>query len=216
MPSEEVEIRGEKLTLFPEKGALWSRKSTLLLADLHLGKVNHFRKSGIAVPEKANDQNTEKLIDILQLTKPERVIFMGDLFHSHYNLEWEVFGQVINHFTEVSFELVQGNHDIMSSYQYDKHRLKLHNKPLVESPFILSHEPMEEIPDDLYNIAGHVHPGVRLLGKGRQGLRLPCFYFSKNQALLPAFGAFTGMYRISPKKEDSVYLIVENSVIKAE
>ena len=43
-----------------------------------------------------------------------------------------------------------------------------------------------------YVLAGHLHPGVRLHGPGRQSVRLPCFAFGRNAALLPAFSEFTG------------------------
>ncbi|NJM26037.1 MAG: hypothetical protein HC859_11670, partial [Bacteroidia bacterium] len=109
-----VDIAGERLDLLPQRAAYWPAKNVLLLADMHLGKVNHFRKAGIPVPTKANDKNIEMFIELLQRTAAQRVICLGDLFHSHYNPEWEVFGQVIEHFSSVCFELVIGNHDIMS------------------------------------------------------------------------------------------------------
>jgi hypothetical protein len=52
-----------------------------------------------------------------------------------------------------------------------------------------------------------------MVGKGRQAITLPCFYFGKQQGLLPAFGAFTGIARIRPKKNDRVYVIAENKVM---
>jgi uncharacterized protein len=64
-----------------------------------------------------------------------------------------------------------------------------------------------------YNLAGHIHPGVSLRGKGRQSLTLPCFYFGRHQALLPAFGVFTGLARIKPVKEDKVFVIVEDKIM---
>nr|WP_281353193.1 ligase-associated DNA damage response endonuclease PdeM [Fulvivirga kasyanovii] len=212
--SEEVTIRDNTFVLYPEKAVLWKTKGILLISDLHLGKVNHFRRSGIAVPHSPNDQNIERLIALLQEVKPERVLFMGDLFHSHYNQEWEVFGQVLKYFPAVSFELVMGNHDIMSDYQYLKHQLIIHREPLKVGSFIMSHEPIDEVPEACYNFAGHIHPGVHLRGKGRQGITLPCFYFSKDQSLLPAFGAFTGLYKIKPKVDDQIFVIVDNKVLK--
>ena len=53
-----------------KKQFIGKRKNILFLADLHLGKINHFRRSGIPVPSKANDRNLELLIDLLQFTKP--------------------------------------------------------------------------------------------------------------------------------------------------
>jgi metallophosphoesterase superfamily enzyme len=122
-----VVIKGEEFELWPERAVYWKRINTLLLADLHIGKVNHFRKAGIAVPSKANDKNIENLVGLIQQLKPERVICLGDLFHSHYNPEWEVFGEIVKHFKPISFELVLGNHDIMSDHQYERKGIRVHN-----------------------------------------------------------------------------------------
>lgn len=209
-----VPVFGEVLEMLPEKALLWISKKILLVADLHLGKINHFRKAGIPVPTKANDRNWESILHLIDTTKPKRVIFLGDLFHSHYNEEWEVLRQLIRNFPVVSFELVIGNHDILSDNQYARNNLKLHREKLMEGPFVFSHHPMEEIENDSYNLAGHIHPGVLLQGKGKQAVTLPCFYFGERQGILPAFGSFTGLARIQPKKEDRIFVIAENTVVK--
>lgn len=209
----EIDLLSETAWLLPEK-ALWLKgRKTLLMADLHFGKINHFRKSGIPVPTKANDKNTETLISVLQLTKPDRVIFLGDLFHSHYNEEWEVLGQIRKHFVQCSFELVLGNHDILSAVQYERHAMKCYVNELREGGLILTHEPMNVVPVGFYNLAGHLHPGVRLRGTGKQSVALPCFHFGKHQGILPAFGSFTGIACIVPKKEDRVFVIAEDKII---
>lgn len=205
-------MANEVLTLLPQRMLFWEAQSMLIIADLHLGKVNHFRKAGIAVPVKANEKNLEELVSSIQQTSPRRVVFLGDLFHSHYNEEWEALGQLIKHFASISFELVVGNHDVLSDYQYQKHGILLRDALWIH-PFLLTHHPLENYVGDLYNLAGHIHPGARLVGKGRQSMTLPCFYFGKHQGLLPAFGAFTGLARIAPKKEDQVFVIVENKIV---
>lgn len=211
--AEVVHIQNESIQLLSQRALYWEAQKTLLLADLHLGKVNHFRKAGLPVPVKANEKNVEMLLEIIQFTQCERVIFLGDLFHSHYNEEWEVFGQLLKNFPAISFELVVGNHDILSDYQYQKLGIILHQE-LQLGPFLLTHHPLEDYSGELYNLAGHVHPGARLTGKGKQSLTLPCFHFGKQQGLLPAFGAFTGLARIVPKEGDQVYIIVENKILK--
>jgi uncharacterized protein len=207
-----IEIQNEELRLLPQKAVFWKKYDMLLLADLHLGKVNHFRKSGYAVPSKANDHNVELLVEIISLAKPKRVVCLGDLFHSYYNPEWEVFGELVNHFSGISFELVLGNHDVMSDRQYERKRIYLHDE-LRLGPFIFTHHPMENIPEDGYNLAGHIHPGIVLTGKGRQSLKLPCFYFGARQGLLPAFGKFTGLATIYPQKEDKIFVVADDKVI---
>lgn len=208
----EIELQDENIGLFPQKAMYWKRQGILFVADLHLGKINHFRKAGIAVPGSANDRNLELLVDLINLTDPKRVIFLGDLFHSHYNPEWEVFGELVRHFSPVSFELVIGNHDVMSDHQYERKGIMLHDT-LAIGPFLFTHHPMEGIPENVYNISGHIHPAVSLRGKGRQSVTLPCFYFGTRQAILPAFGSFTGLARIAPKKEDRVFVVADNKVM---
>lgn len=202
--------------LLPQKAIYWPSEKVLMAADLHLGKINHFRKSGYPVPPRANEENTTILIDLLNKFKPERTIFLGDLFHSHYNEEWEVLGQVLKHFSQCSFELVMGNHDIMSGIQYERNRVKVHNHTLLIRELLLTHVPLDEIPANMYNLAGHVHPGARLLGKGKQSLTLPCFYFGKDQGILPAFGSFTGLCRVPIRKGDKVFVIAEENVIEVD
>ena len=208
----ETVIGGHTFKLLPQRAIHWKEQSVVLLADLHLGKINHFRRSGIPVPTKANEHNLEILIDLLQHTNPKRVICVGDLFHSHYNPEWEVFGEVVKHFQSISFELVIGNHDILSELQYQRKGIQVHEQLLIDN-FIFTHHPMEEVPENKYNLAGHIHPGVHLVGKGRQAVTLPCFYFGERQGILPAFGMFTGLAVIRPKREDKVFAIVEEKII---
>jgi DNA ligase-associated metallophosphoesterase len=207
-----VDVSGEEFELFSQKAIYWKNQSALLVADLHLGKVNHFRKSGIPVPQKASDKNLEILIDLINHTKPVRVICLGDLFHSHYNPEWEMFGEVVKHFRAISFELVIGNHDIMSSLQYERKKITVHNE-LKLGPFLMTHHPLEEDTGGYYNLAGHVHPGVSLRGGGKQHLTLPCFYFGNKLGLLPAFGMFTGIAKINPEKGDQIFVVADEKVI---
>jgi uncharacterized protein len=207
-------LNNEPITLLPEKALYLKKYSTLVVADLHFGKVNHFRKAGIAVPARANDKNSSNLIEAIQACKPERVVFLGDLFHSHYNEEWETVGQVVKHFATCAFELVLGNHDILNLHQYERHSIKVIENKLLLGQWLLTHEPVPNVEESFYNLAGHIHPGIRLKGSGRQSLMLPCFYFGKNQGILPAFGSFTGLAPIVPKKGENVFVIAEEKVMK--
>lgn len=206
-------VHNLRFELLPSRAIYWPDQNALLLADLHLGKINHYRRAGYAVPTKANDENTTLLIDLLTRHRPARMIFLGDLFHSHYNEEWEVMGQVIRHFPNTSFELVMGNHDIMSGLQYERHGVVVHREELQIDQLLLTHEPRTNANEGLYTLSGHIHPGAKLFGLGRQALLLPCFYFGKNQGILPAFGSFTGLYPIKVVKGDQVFVIADGEVI---
>lgn len=209
MGSVEIALKGEVLRLLPQKAIYMPQRKIILLSDTHFGKVMHFRKSGIAVPRDVIGKNWEKLIYLLDHYDLDRFLLLGDLFHSEYNSEWEEFQEIIQQYSDISFELILGNHDIMEPSRYEnlllRHTLNL-------GPFICTHEPIEEATDQ-YNLCGHIHPGIRLRGQAKQSMRLPCFFFGKNQAILPAFGAFTGLKTMKAGKNDQIYVIADNRVV---
>jgi DNA ligase-associated metallophosphoesterase len=209
-----VTVGKENFQLFPQKAMLWQRSNMLIVADAHFGKVNHFRKNGIPVPAKAALQNVETLVMLIQITRPARLLFLGDLFHSNFNQDWETIILLISYFPEVSFELVQGNHDVLDITAYEQAKLKLHGPVLEEPPFLFTHQPLDSIPENRYNLAGHIHPGIMLTGSARQSLTLPCFHFSSQQAVCPAFGVFTGLCLIQPDRNDRVFAIAENQIVQ--
>lgn len=59
-----------------------------------------------------------------------------------------------------------------------------------------------------YYFSGHLHPGIRLRGMGKQSLQFPCFYFGSDYAVLPAFGRWTGTVSIDPAPKDNVFAIL--------
>ncbi len=186
----------------------------LLVADIHLGKATHFRKSGIPIPDSIHSDDLNRLFHLLQHYKPKRLIILGDLFHSSYNNSWEV----VRHFFKENYdhipELVLGNHDILEEPHYSF--MRIHKTPLAITPFLFSHEPLtSEYNPPLYNLCGHIHPGVVLRAPARQSLRSQCFYFGENAGFLPAFGKFTGMSTaaLSIKHPGKIFIIAPDEVI---
>ena len=70
--------------------------------------------------------------------------------------------------------------------------------------------------EDKFYFCGHIHPGISIYSGSRQSVHLPCFYFTKQYAVLPAFGKFTGTYTIKPKRGENVYAIIPPNIQKAE
>ncbi len=220
-------LHDQTFHLHPHAAIYWEEADTLLVADLHLGKATHFRRHGLAVPTYVQDETLEKLTGLLLDFKPDRLLMLGDLFHSDYNPEWEDFAELVMAFSHVKFALVPGNHDRLTYHQYEKYNIEVHEEPYFEGPFAFSHHPLEK--DVLaeaersrvylsknspsYNLAGHVHPAVMLQGR-KDRLRLPCYYFGEQAGLLPAFGAFTGTYTIQPQKGDEVFVLTGDKVMQ--
>lgn len=205
----------QDLLLLPQKAIYWQQQQTLMVADVHLGKTGHFRKAGIAVPRDLEQNDLAVLSDLVAEFKPERIIFLGDLFHSDMNADWEWFAMWRQQFPNVTIDLVRGNHDIIADKYYDQLNISLH-KQMIIGPFLMLHHPLTE--DELglitqYAFCGHIHPGINLKGKGRQSITLPCFAFGSRQAILPSFGKFTGKVAVQTCKTDNVFAIVKDKVV---
>lgn len=206
----EYQFLDQTLLLLPEKAIYWKDKSMLILADVHLGKAGHFRKSGIPISDLVHSKDIYTIEKLINEFQPMEVVFLGDLFHSDHNQGWEIFRRWIRSKDPLQFKLVLGNHDVLEAPDY-----YIKNLEVIEvldcAPFSLTHIPEETAH---YNLAGHIHPAVKLRGKGRQSLRLPCFYFGPQHGILPAFGNFTGTARINISKEDQLFVIADHKVVK--
>ncbi len=203
---------GQRLVLLAEKAIYWLDEDILLVADVHLGKVQHFRQAGIGVPAIAGQLNFDKIQMLVHKFEAKRLIFLGDLFHSRYNKDWEQFRALTSRNNKTSFELVVGNHDILPKMTFDQVFDQIHTEGIALGPFYLTHIP--KVKDGYYTLAGHLHPAIRLSAPALKSLRLPCFHFQQQIGILPAFGEFTGMSLIKKKKEDSVYGIYEDKIIE--
>ena len=200
-------IHNEELELLSQRALFWQAQQSLIVSDLHLGKAGHFRKHGIPVSRKVHLKDLKILETLIRTKCPQHVILLGDLFHSYENDEWNDFLKFLEVHDQIKFTLVEGNHDILTNYPK---QLMLTTK-LNCGPFSFTHIQQA---DDLYNISGHIHPGVLIRGKARQGMVMSCFLFGEEFAIMPAFGQFTGVKKIKPKKTDRVFAIAEDNVIE--
>lgn len=208
--SQTIQINNQNFTLHPSGAIFWLEKSILLVADVHLGKVTHFRKHGAAIPSHVAFENLEKLTEVTNHFQPETVCFLGDLFHSKLNSEWNDFAKWIEYIS-AKVILISGNHDIIPQYLFEDLGVNVYEE-LKLGNFLLTHHPTKQ--DSHFNFCGHIHPGVKLQGIGRQNIRLACFFKSENQLILPAFGNFTGKFTLKPSEKDEVYVIADDQVIQ--
>ena len=204
-----ITIQNQPFILHSSGALFWETKKWLLISDVHLGKVSHFRKHGVAIPNNAIEENFNRLTKVVEFFKPEKVIFLGDLFHSSKNTEWNLFedwvaccvGEII---------LIAGNHDIIDEKQYTDIGIQILQFLEVED-YLLTHHPTEK--NVFFNFCGHIHPGIILRGLGGQSLKLPCFFQKANQMILPAFGEFTGNHLMRPAQDNIIYAIAKDEII---
>lgn len=207
----QIEINNHQFRLLPEKAIFWKTRKTLLIGDLHLGKITHFRNAGIAVPSRAYHNNFQRMEHLILHNDAERIILLGDLFHNVYNAEWELFANWRRKFHSIEIIIVLGNHDILPYDLFQEINITVEDY-WQEDNFIFLHHPMEH-PEENYVFCGHIHP-VYCLRSRMQSIKLPCFTVDNNQTILPSFGVFTGGYEMKKVKGRSIFVIAENEVIK--
>jgi DNA ligase-associated metallophosphoesterase len=210
----EISIAGETLALYAERAVYWPRARTLLVADVHWGKAATFRAAAIPVPRGTTAESLTRLDAVLSHTGANRLIVLGDLFHAREGRAAETLRTVeIWRARHASLELtlVRGNHDRHAGDPPPELGIGTADGPLHEPPFVFTHHPMPS--EGAYVVAGHLHPGVRLGGAGGLHARVPCFWFGRACAVLPAFGSFTGLAPISPERDDLVFALAGDEVI---
>ena len=215
-------IRGQQLWLSPHRCLFWEEERSLILSDLHFGKTGHFRKAGIAVPQSVYREDLLRLLSLIQYFQPRQLLVVGDLFHSRENKELNLFRRWRDDFPDLGIRLILGNHDILHEDWYEAAGITVSREILRMGEFAFLHditewsaggrdaagtagEPRDEAP---YFFSGHLHPGIRIRGMGKQSLQFPCFYFGEQYAVLPAFGKFTGTVSIDPPPESNVFAIL--------
>ena len=217
-PAVSFNLLNQDILLLPQKAIYWLQEKALIVADVHLGKVGHFRKAGIAVPRDMEQNELAVLSDLIFEHKPQKLIFLGDFFHSDMNSDWDWFILWRSQFPKLEIILVRGNHDIIGDSHYLQLNIVLHDQ-LLAAPFLMLHQPLtgEDLKEAAgYVFCGHIHPGISLAGKARQHITLPCFAFGVRQAILPSFGKFTGRVAIRNQQTDRIFAVLQNKVIAVD
>lgn len=209
-------IQGQTLQLMPERCAFWREKKTVLAADLHLGKEGTFRSAGIPLPEGPSLETLDRLEQALCRTGAARLVILGDLFHGSKSVDAcaEAMTNWRKRHLDLAIELIGASHDRWSGALPESWGIEVHEEPRLLHPFALRHYPAASAAGG-YWIAGHLHPGV-FLKEGKRGatLRLPCFYFGEQGAVLPAFGSFTGLTKVDPTPGSHCFAILDQEVAR--
>lgn len=207
-----VELGGERLWLLPQKAVFWPARRTLLVADAHVGKAASFRRLGVPVPPGTTDETLRVLGETAQRHDARRIVFLGDLLHSQHvqsSAALAAFARWREAHAQLALTLVRGNHDRRAGDPPPALGIECADEPLRIGGLALVHHPQPVA--GAYALAGHVHPCVHA-GRGFERLRLPCFHVGPRVAVLPAFGAFTGMQPVRPVEGERVFVVADDVV----
>lgn len=224
-----IRLAGETVTLDGDRALIV--RDRLLVADVHLDKAASFQRAGMALPLGDEQRDLERLAAIAARHGLTRITVLGDLVHAPPRrggrteetvLEW------CHAHPALQLSVVLGNHDRDAADRLAHWPVEWITASAAcrLGPFVLRHAPggaggyvREGAGDssgedaDGFQLAGHLHPTVRI-GAGRADrMTLPVFWQRANALVLPAFGRFTGGHRIEPGAEDCLWGVFEGCVL---
>ena len=199
------------IEMLPSRALFLPQTKELLICDVHLGKAEYFQQNGIPLTNNSDENNFTRIETIVRKHSPEKLIILGDLFHSKYSISKTLQKRVedLPEQLKTNVELVLGNHDVGCNIKNIKILDIRKNKNIT-----LSHEPLNLADNKSLNICGHYHPKLYLKNNGDK-LSLRCFAMDtkKNNLYLPAFGDLTGGY-LCKKSFKKWAIISEEEIIE--
>lgn len=121
--------------------------------------------------------------------------------------ERQVGTETIRSFNVYGHQLSSYDRPIMEKYQY------LYNTVERLESFIEISAEGQILDRSVFTISGHIHPGVSIKLPPNKHLRLPCFWVSAQQIILPAFSKFTGLDSRKMSEEYDCYALHEEIIL---
>ena len=208
-------LAGEAVELYAERALLWTRMRTLFVADVHLGKAAAFRAGGVPIPRGSTASDLARLEALVEASGAKRLCVLGDFLHAKAGVVPALdaaFRAWRGRHASLAITLVRGNHDANAGDPPEGWGVEVVGEPYALPPFLASHAPVS--PRTGYALCGHVHPGVRLSGRGDESVRLPCFVLGRRRAILPAFGRMTGLAIVAPSPDETVVAIAGRELFR--
>lgn len=196
-PSDELRMRlaaiAGEAAMFDASGALFVPAHDLLVvSDLHLEKGSSLARRGTLLPPYDTAATLARLQAAVHRHAPRIVVCLGDSFHDAGGSARlpEVFRGMLNAMMAGRDWLwISGNHDPDAPEGVGGDAVR----EVALGRLVLRHEPSRAAREG--EIAGHLHPGARIVRRGRS-LRRRCFVTDGHRLVMPAFGSYTGSLNV--------------------
>lgn len=188
----EIELAGERAACDP-RGVLFLPACRLLVvSDLHLEKGAALARRGVLAPPYDTAATLDRLRRVLDDYRPQVVVSLGDSFHDGEGparLPPVYRSALAGMMAGRDWYWIAGNHDPDAPHDLPGRSVS----ELVVGRLTFRHEPRQGAAEG--EIAGHLHPGARVVLRGRS-VRRPCFASDGGRLIMPAFGAYTGTLNV--------------------
>jgi DNA ligase-associated metallophosphoesterase len=188
-PDLVFEVAGERLSLQTCGGLWWEAASVLVVSDLHLEKASSYAGRGQMLPPYDTRATLGRVAALIATLRPTTVISLGDSFHDRRarpRMAQDDVASVRSMTAACDWVWIEGNHDPKPPEDLGgrtTHELQL-------GQLVFRHEPT--VGPAVGEVAGHLHPCARVVGRGGRTVRARCFATDGERMIMPAYGALTG------------------------
>jgi DNA ligase-associated metallophosphoesterase len=186
-PATLVAVAGVVLEALPPGALWWADERLLVVADLHLEKGSSFARRGQMLPPYDTPETLIRLARLVARFDPRILVALGDSFHDDGGA-----ARMSPRDRTTLAALQAGREWIWVAGNHDPAPHHLFGSPVATfalGPLLFRHQPAPDAARG--EIAGHLHPSARVLGRGRS-VRRRCFVGNGHRLVLPAFGAYAG------------------------
>lgn len=190
--TSEAAVHGERVVC-DARGVAWFPEMRLLaVSDLHLEKGSRHARRGYMLPPYDTAATLARLAAVIAEYDPAMVVSLGDSFDDiggAARMPAVYRDQLLALMKGSDWFWVAGNHDPEKPADLPGATVQ----ELGIGGIVFRHEPSAgRLAGE---IAGHLHPGARIVQRGRS-VRRRCFAADGNRLIMPAFGSFTGALNV--------------------
>ncbi len=201
-------LGGEDVLLLGARALYWPARAALMIADLHLGKGDVFRRAGIGLPAGGTVHDLARLDALLERHPARTLWVLGDLLHgplheASWLAQWR---QWRLRQGALDIAVIRGNHD--RALQAGRLLVRDAGERAEVGSFVLRHDPVVE--PDHHVLCGHVHPLCELPGVGR---RFPAFWLRPGLTVLPAFSHFSAGVVAPLRSGEQLAACVDDAIV---
>jgi DNA ligase-associated metallophosphoesterase len=183
------------------------RERWLAIADLHFGYELSQRAAGWLVPLWGMESITDRLLELIDDYRPERLIILGDLVHDRAAAaEARALLERLRRFCELI--VVAGNHD-----RQLKGVIELHDS-WQSKKFHFHHGHCVAKQSHRIQIVGHHHPSSTVRDGAGLRLKVPAFIQQERCWILPAFSPWASGTSWPQDEASHVWLCTPQRIVR--
>jgi len=182
-------LAGERVHAMTCGALWWEEPGVLVVSDLHFEKGSSYAARGQMLPPYDTRETLARVGRLMTALSPRTVISLGDSFHDRRarpRMAPDDVSSLRGMTGSCDWVWIEGNHD-------PKPPEDLGGRAAVEitiGPLTFRHIPSAGAV--VGEVAGHLHPCARVVGRSGRSVRKRCFATDGARLVMPAYGALTG------------------------